>query len=50
LWQAPGEIKGFVLMMTFHSYEVAEMDEGEKKNQKGDAYLRAGAPKKSLHP
>ena len=32
LWQAPNEIKGFVLVMPFQSQEVAKMDEEEKKD------------------
>jgi hypothetical protein len=37
-------------MMPFHNHEVAEMDEGKRKNQKGDTFLRVGRPRERLHP
>jgi hypothetical protein len=56
LWQTPREIKGFVLMMHFHSHEVAKMEEGERKEPE-ERYLpkscdtqRESAPVRSFQP
>jgi hypothetical protein len=55
-WQAPKEIKGLVLVMPFQSQEVAEMDEGERKDSEF-RYLpeswdtqRQSAPVRSFQP
>jgi hypothetical protein len=57
LWQAPREIRGLVLMMPFHSQEVAEMEEGERKEFVEERYLpvscetqRVFAPVRSFQP